>query len=342
MNFNSLKSTIAKLVFSITCILLLSKAGYSQIITTSDKKKLAVKEDSLREYAQYLVMDSLTADRMISDSIFTRTLVRALQIKNSFYYPFDSVQGISKLYAPDSTFRIFTWNILYDDFYSRQKGAIQMRTKDGSLKLIPLRDVSEFTQNAIDSVRGRGNWIGAIYYNIIKTQHKGKNFYTLFGIDYNNIRSTKKWIEVLSFNEKNEPVFGGPLFSYEQDSVKKAPQNRFTLEYKKDARVLVNYIDEVNMILVDHLISESDEPDNKWTLVPDGDNEGFKWENGKWVHVDKAFDFKIDMKGVDPYLGKPPVGDPILDNKGNRDDKKLQEKSDKNKTKENRQISYDN
>ena len=335
MKFNSPGSTIINLLLSLTCVLVLSKTGHSQIISSSDKKKLVAKEDSLELYAQNLVMDSLTAGRMISDSIFTRTLVRALQIKNSFYYPFDSVQGISKLYAPDSSFRIFTWNILYDDFYSRQKGAIQLRTKDGTLKLIPLRDVSEFTENAMDSVRGRNNWIGAIYYNIIQREYKGKNYYTLFGIDYNTVRSTKKWIEVLTFNEKNEAVFGGPLFSYEQDSAKKAPQNRFVLEYKKDARVLANYIEEVNMILVDHLISESDEPENKWTMVPDGDNEGFKWENGKWVHIDKAFDFKIDMKGVDPYLGKPPVGEPILDNKGNRDDKKLQEKSDKNKTKEN-------
>lgn len=342
MKFNSPRSTIPYLVLLFISILFFSTEGYTQIISAADKKKLVAKEDTLKEYARYLVTDSLTEDRMVSDSIFTRTLVRALQIKNSFYYPFDSVLGVSRLYAPDSSFRIFTWNILYDDFYSRQKGAIQMRTKDGSLKLIPLRDVSEFTQNAMDSVRGKGNWIGAIYYNIVKTQHKGKNFYTLFGIDYNTIRSTKKWIEVLTFNEKNEPVFGGPLFSYEQDSIKKAPQNRFGLEYKKDARVLANFIEEVNMILVDHLISESDEPENKWTMVPDGDNEGFKWENGKWVHVDKAFDFKIDMKGVDPYLGKPPVGEPILDNKGNRDDKKLQEKSDKNKTKENRQVNYDN
>ena len=93
-------------------------------------------------------------------------------------------------------------------------------------------------------------------------------------------------------------------------------------------------IDELQMILVDHLVSETNEPENSWTLVPDGDNEAFKWENGKWVHVDKAFDYKIDMRGVDPYLGKPPVGEPILDKKGNRDEKKLQEKSDKNKGKE--------
>ncbi|HKZ66875.1 MAG TPA: hypothetical protein VJ111_10985 [Chitinophagaceae bacterium] len=335
-------STALKALLTIGLAFFLSQTGHSQTISPADKKKLKAKEDTLQQYARYLITDTLTEDRMISDSIFTRTLVRALQIKNSFWYPFDSIKGISKLYAPDSLFRIFTWGMQYDEYYSRQKGAIQMRTKDGSLKLIPLRDVSEFTDNAMDSVRSKSNWIGAIYYNIIKTQHKGKNFYTLFGIDYNSIRSTKKWIEVLTFNEKNEAVFGGPLFSYEQDSLKKAPQYRFGLEYKKDARVLVNYIEEVNMILVDHLVSENDEPENAWTMVPDGDNEGFKWDNGKWVHVDKAFDFKIDMKGVDPYLGKPPVGEPILDNKGNKNEQKLQDKSDKNKSKEKPVIENDN
>ena len=41
------------------------------------------------------------------------------------------------------------------------------------------------------------------------------------------------------------------------------------------------------------------------------------------------------MKGVDPMVGKPPVGDPLFDIKGNKDEKKLQEKTDKNKTKDN-------
>lgn len=295
------------------------------------------KEDTLADYSYFLNTDTLTEDRMISDSIFTRTLVRALQVKNSFYYPFDSVMGISKLYAPDTSFRIFTWQIVYDDYYSRQKGAIQMRTADGSMKLFPLRDVSEFTESPEDSTRTRMNWIGAVYYNIIKTQHKGKNYYTLFGFDNNSAQSSIKWMEVLSFNEKNEPVFGGPYFSYEKDSIPKKSKYRFEIEFKKDTRVLVNYIPDLDMILVDHLISETDQPELVWTFVPDGDQEGFKWENGKWVHIDKVFTYKLQD-------GQAPIGDPLLDPKGNRDEKKLQEKSDKNKTKDNKKdpVNYDN
>ena len=318
-------------------LLLFSMVTFAQKITPADLKKIRAKEDTLAEYSMYLNTDSLPEDRMISDSIFTKTLVRALQIKNSFYYPFDSVLGVSKLYAPDTSFRIITWNIAYDDYYSRQRGAIQLRTPDGSLKLLPLRDVSEFTDKPEDSVRTRNNWIGAMYYNIIKTQHNGKNFYTLFGFDNNSAMSSMKWIEVLTFNERKEPVFGGPFFTYEKDSIPKPPQYRYNIEFKKGARVLVNYIVDLGMILVDHLVSENDDPEHKWTYVPDGDQEGFKWENGKWVHIDKVFTFKLED-------GQAPVGDPLLDPKGKKNEQKLQDKTDKNKSKEGARppVNYDN
>ncbi len=301
-------------------------AALSQKITPADLKNLKRKEDTLQVLAKNLIVDSLTASRMRHDSIFIRTLVRTLQIKNSFFYPFDSVIGVSKLYAPDSTFRIFSWSLSFDDYYSRQRGAIQFKTIDGSLKLVPLRDFSEFTSKPLDSVRTKDNWIGAVYYKIIKTQYNGKNHYTLFGYDDNSVRSNKKWIEVLTFNDKNQPVFGGPFFSFEKDSIKKPPQHRFSIEYKKEASTLVNFILDENLILVDHLISETDEPDKPYTFIPDGDYEGFKWQNGKWLHIDKVYNYKLED-------GQAPVPDPIRDAKGNNNEEKLKQQSEKNKLK---------
>ncbi len=306
----------------------------AQKIVPSDLKVLRKKEDSLRMIVKSVMIDSFTAGRMRNDSQFIKTLVRGLQVKNSFNYPFDSIKAIGNLYAPDSSFRIITWQLAYDDYYCRQRGAIQYKTTDGSLKLVPLRDYSEFAENPLDSVRTKDTWIGAVYYNIIKTVYNGTNYYTLFGFDQNSIQSNKKWIEVLTFNEKNLPVFGGKFFSYEKDSIKKPSQFRFSIEYKKDASTTVNWDPELNMILIDHLVSESDEPELAYTFVPDGDYEGFKWDHGKWLHVDKVFTESIDMKGADLYMGKPPMGDPILDKDGNHDEKKLGEKSDKNKTRE--------
>jgi hypothetical protein len=324
---NKASIIVKKPVFILT-FLVLALTGFSQAqhININDVKVLAKKEDSLKRLMKDLFLDSLTAGRMRSDSLFIRTLVRGLQVKNSFYYPFDSLQGVSKLYAPDSTFRIFTWQLDYDGMYVRQRGAIQYNTPNGNLKLVPLRDYSEFADNAMDSIRNKDTWIGAVYYNMVKTNYNGKNYYTLFGYDENSIRSNKKWIEVMTFDNHNLPVFGGSYFTFDKDSVRKDPKYRYSIEYKKDASTTLNYDPELQMILVDHLVSESDEPDNPWTLIPDGDYEGFKWVNGKWQHVDKVFDQKLKD-------GEFPMPDPIRDANGNNDEKKLQERTDQNKIK---------
>ncbi len=286
-----------------------------------------MKEDSLQQIAEYMILDSIPAGRLLAYKDFVPTFLRTLKIKNSFYHPFDSVLGISKLYAPDSSFRIFTWYLEIDDYQGFQRGFIQMKTPNGVLKGFFLFDNSDYVDDPHNMVCRDSTWIGAVYYNIIKTQYQGKNYYTLFGLDHYSVRSTKKWIDVLSFNEKKEPVFGGPFFSFEEDSLKKPTQSRFDIEYKKDARTLVNYIPDMKMILVDHLISDTDEPENPWSFVPDGDYEGFKWQNGKWVHIDKVFTFKLQD-------GEAPMDDPVMDLKGKKNEIKLQQKSDKNKTKD--------
>jgi hypothetical protein len=298
-------------------------AASAQKISPADLNILKRKEDSLKAFAKAVIVDSATAGRMRSDSLFVRTLVRSLQVKNSFYYPFDSVLGISKIYAPDSAFRIFSWSISFDDYYARQRAAIQLKTADGSLQLIPLRDYSEFTNKAVDSVRTKNNWIGAVYYNIIKTEYKGKPYYTLFGFDDYSVRSNKKWIEVLHFDEKRQPIFGAD-FSFAADSVKRPAQKRFYIEYKKEASTFVNWDPDLNLIIVDHLISETDEPDKPYTFVPDGDSEGFAWKGGQWMHIDKVFDYKLED-------GQAPLPDPVRDAKGTNNELKLQQQSEKNK-----------
>ncbi len=298
----------------LAALLLTGTIGYLQAQPRTFSAKLSPqalqtllkKEDTLKQYAEYLNTDSLPQDRMVSDSIFTKTLVRSLQIPHSFWFAFDAVKGIFCRYAPDSSFRIITWNLQFDDYYCRQKGAIQRRTDNGSLVLFPLRDVSEFTDYPEDSLRLASQWIGALYYNIIQTSYQNKNYYTLFGFDPNNARSNIKWLEVLQFNNKGEPLFGGPLFSYEKDSISKAPRHRISLEFKKGARVLMDYVAEVDMILIDHLISENNDPDNKYTYIPDGDQEGFKWSNGKWIHIDKVFTLQLQD-------GQAPREQPLFD-----------------------------
>ena len=316
-----------RLIRLIFTIIICSAAiiGRTQGFSTADKKQLYKKEDSLKVYADSMINAEQAGKRFLSDSQFVKTFVRALKIKNSFYYPFDSLLTVSRLYPADSSFRIFTWQLKKDEYMYYQKGAIQMRTQDGSLKLYPLFDASMFTAKPQDSIRKRNNWIGALYYRIIQKSFNGKNYYTLLGFDDYTVSSNRKWMEVMSFDgQTGEPVFGGQVITFKDDTSKLKPVlNRFVIEYKKEARTLFNYNPEMDMIIYDHLISETDQPDRKETYIPDGDFEGFKWENGQWVHVDKVFNFKLKN-------GEFPQEATIKDAEGNVDEKKLMEQSEKN------------
>lgn len=209
---------------------------------------------------------------------------------HSFDRDFDSVKTVSILRSPDNTFRIFTWQMLVSENLVRQRGAIQMKTEDGGLKLIPLIDKSDIIINSGDTVTGPSAWLGAIYYKILLNKSGNKNYYTLLGFDANNIRSDKKIIEVMQFNERGIPVFGGNYFDV--PALPSAPNykpGRIIVEYKKNAGARLNFSEEENLILVEHLVSETNEPNKKHTLIPDGDYTGFKWNNGKWVFSPKVF-----------------------------------------------------
>ena len=269
---------------------------------------LKSKEDSLSELASKIISSTDAAIRFRSDSQFTRILVRALKTPFSFYFPFDSLATISRICSPDSSFRIFTWQVSRDEDVHRRHGAIQMNTQDGTLKLFPLIDRTSTINNVADTVTNNEWWIGAIYYKILQNQFNGTTFYTLLGYDENNIRSTKKRIEVLHFNDKNNPVFGGPFFDFSADTIPKKTQARYWIEYKKNGNARMGYDDEMQMIMYDHLISETNEPLKKYSYVPDGDYEGFKWENGRWKHIEKVFQFKLQD-------GQAPVEKPSTENK---------------------------
>lgn len=302
-----------KILFPALLFLFFCTSSFSQKISPNDFKILRKKEDSLKKLSLQIIQGITAEDRFYADSQFTKMFVRALKTPNSFYYPFDSLITISKLVPADSSFKIFTWQMVVNDYVVRQHGAIQVRTKDGSLHLFPLIDKSDITTKTSDTIGDNRGWIGAVYYRIIEKQAFGKNYYTLLGYDENNINSNKKIVEVLTFNN-DQPLFGGPYFSLPGND--KNFVSRLILEYKKNAGPRLAYDDDQDMIIYEHLISESGEPQKKYTYIPDGDYEGLKWRDGKWVHIEKVFTQKLKE-------GEAPVPNPIRDDKGTIDENKL-------------------
>lgn len=311
-----------KIVLFLITFFIVGNSCFAQSLSSAERKELQKKEDSLKSFSLELIQGRTAEDRFKADSQFTKMFVRALKIKNSFYYPFDSLITISKLSPKDSSFKIFTWQLVVNEDVVRQHGAIQMKTEDGSLKLFPLIDKTDVTTDIEDTIANNLNWIGAVYYKIIEKKAFDKDYYTLLGYDENNLNSNRKIIEVLTFKD-GEPTFGGSFFSFQDNSVSKESFARYIMEYKKNASPRLTYDPEMDMIIYEHLISETGEPNKKYTYIPDGDYEGLKWKDGKWVHIQKVFDQKTAE-------GKEPVPHPIRDTKGSIDESKLSQRMPEN------------
>lgn len=311
-----------KLFLFIVSTFLIGNTCIAQTLSKSNRKELQKKEDSLKTFALELIQGRNSEERFKADSQFTKMFVRALKVKGSFDYPFDSLITISKLCPADSTFKIFTWQLVINEDMVRQHGAIQMKTADGSLKLFPLIDRTDVIKNIADTIANNFSWIGAVYYKIIEKKAFGKDYYTLLGFDANNINSNRKIIEVLTFKD-GEPLFGGSFFSFQDNSLDKNSFARYIMEYKKNAGPRLTYDPEMDMIIYEHLISETGEPNKKYTYIPDGDYEGLKWRDGKWVHIEKVFTQKTPE-------GKEPVPQPIRDAQGKIDETKLSQRMPEN------------
>ena len=304
-----------KIAVFLISFFLFGSTCFAQRISSHEKKIFEKKEDSLKTFAYQILNGRNVEDRFKADSQFTKTFVRTLQINNSFYYPFDSLISIAKVIPTDSTFKIFTWQLVINGDVVRQHGAIQMKTPDGSLKLFPLIDKTDLINNLADTITSNRAWIGAIYYSIIEEKAFGKTYYTLLGFDDNNLNSDRKFIDVLTFKD-GQPVFGAPIFSFlgSHNAI-----NRYVMEYKKNAGPKLAYDKDMGLIIYEHLISETGEPQKKYTYIPDGDYEGLKWKDGKWVYIKKIFNQKTPE-------GQEPVPQPILDAKGNIDESKLSQR----------------
>ena len=291
-----------KITFLLLLLQTIFFSAFSQL-AESDLQLLKEREKNLQQLSYRIVNDSLQADRLKANIEFIPKLVEALKIPNSFLYPFDSLSQISVISPPDAAFRIFTWQLWLDNGLFRYYGAIQMN--EPQLKLFPLFDYSDSLFYPIQQQLTPQQWYGALYYNIYEFKEKKKNkYYLLFGWDGNDLWSNKKILDVLHFKD-GKPVFGAPVFFFEDSLGNQTTQHRIILEYRNDAVVTLNYSEEDAMIIFDHLTAPQQHmQDLKFAQIPDGTYEGFKFKKGKWIHVKKIQTININ-KFDDPPVPVP-------------------------------------
>lgn len=254
---------------------LISVSGQSNKVTFSvpEKKGLSALEDTLSFFAYSIVNDTLAEDRFYATRELIVALVKALKVKNSFYYPFSKLTSVSIQYPPDSSFRLFSWQLAVSPSEYRYYGALQR--KSDSLILFPLIDRS-FTMSEPEKVSlSPENWMGCLVYGIQQFGLGDSATYLAFGYDANDGITRKKWIEPIRFI-RNNPIFGAPLFPPNPKDSSATLPLRFILSYSAESTIKLNYDSELGLIVFDHLaplVLKAGQPEE---MVPDGSYEAFK------------------------------------------------------------------
>jgi len=206
-------------------------------------------QDSLSKATTVIFEGATNAQRYEQNAKFIKLLVNALKTTGSFNFGFDSLKTISIVKSPDNLFRIFSWYVPTAEGTYRFFGTVQMATPDGKLKLYPLLDDTEhLTDN--NQITTSKQWYGARYYEILplKADHK-KTCYILLGWKGNNNKTSKKVIDVLSF-EGEVLRFGKPVFEGPKNT---AVKNRIVFEYNKLNSMTLRMDKNEGMIVFDHL-----------------------------------------------------------------------------------------
>jgi hypothetical protein len=235
--------------FTATCIFLSALNGRAQQLQKSSAQQLNTYQDSLIRLSAQTFSAGNNTERFGENAKFVKKLVAALKRPGAYDYGFDSLQNISIVKSPDNAFRIFSWFVPTDEGTYRFFGAIQMHTNDETLKLFPLVDGTE-TFKDVNALTDNKNWYGSRYYDIVLIPGSGKQpLYALLGWKGNNNRTSKKVIEILSF-ENGLPIFGKPVIEGEKGTLTK---NRIVFEYNKLNSMTLQMDKKAGLIVLDHL-----------------------------------------------------------------------------------------
>jgi hypothetical protein len=259
-------------------------AAFTSVSAQDNDRQIKAVEDSLLVTADSMYNAFLPEMRSIHNEKFVKQLVRALKIPGSYNYKFERLGSkINIIYPEDKAFRIFNWSIASSDVTLRYYGALQM--PGTQLKLYPLVDyTAEMGKGAEDSILTNGKWFGALYYRIIPQEVNGTVVYTLFGKNASSPLTDKKVLDPLTITDKG-PVFGAPIFNVRSQNKPNERVNRFIMEYKKQVQASLNWDNDMNAIFFDRLASDVNDPNRKYTFVPTGQYDGFRWSEGYWNYL---------------------------------------------------------
>lgn len=246
--------------------------------------------DTLKSICKKIYHSKSDLDKKKYNYYLIKTFESVLNKPNSFDYPFDSLNDVQRLMPLDKTFRIFNWNVPYNDGTQEYFGFIQYKhiqikkkglfkkIKTETLQLYPLIDKSAEIKNPENAISDNKKWFGMLYYKIITRKTKNKTYYTLLAWDGNDKFSHKKIIDVLTFDSNGTPRFGADIFNMP----KKFPK-RVIFEFSATCSMSLKYNQRKDSIVFDHLSPAQPQLEGQYQYYcTDMSYDGFGFKHGKW------------------------------------------------------------
>ncbi len=233
---------------------LLEKLGQEMLNSTDDY----IRKEASEEFAKRI--DSLLAND-----------------RDFFEAELKDIRSLSSLDAPDKRFRILTWSSPNKDLSYNYFGRILY--KEGKLvKYFVLKDNGWKNSKPESRKLDNENWLGAVYFDLIKKKHRKKVFYILLGWNGNNAFSNRKLIDVLVFDNGTGSInFGAPIFLDKKTTYRKI------FEYGEKSSMSLKFSENENQIIFDHLSPIQAMQKGQFEFyAPDFTYDAFNWKKGKW------------------------------------------------------------
>lgn len=244
---------------------------------------LSAQTDYISDFNRLTDYETSDQEKQSLSVVLTEALVADLQ-KVEFIIDSLSVRQLKLASSPDEALRLITWHYNLSDATSQYGGIIQYGGRVLALRFndMPITVDKEYAQD---------DWCGGIYYDIIPVERKGETYYTLLSWDGNNGVTSKKIIDVLSFDRKGRPIFGFPFFVNGR-----VMAHRAIIEYPASNSMLLEYDAEQKGIISNALFANEDKftDVSGYSSVSDDFNV-YRYEDAKWMFYANV-DLRLNKK----------------------------------------------
>ena len=232
-------------------------------------------------------------------------LAQTLTINEAYKHKFDSLRMIGKIYAPRKDFCIYNWNhSSHDGTYRYFALMVLPGAKNEPNKVIRLTETTDSIAKPDQQILGADQWLGCLYYKIVpkKRGKDRKDYYTLLGLDMHNLKTKKKYIEMLSFDPNGILQFGAPLIELNGWT-----KHRAIFEFSAQQSMYLEYNRLKRRIEFDHLAPLMPYLVGEYEYYePDLFRDALKFKRGQWKHIKDIQHPPESKKLKKNSLPKPP------------------------------------